>query len=491
MTKSLALAASTFLLAVSSVLPALAHGSDDLDPEQDNPKGCETASSEADDGCGAQGREHFSNAAHKPPIEACKTTKAKSGSVITRVIPKGPTRDDGSLAFTSGVCIYLPPGYAQAKLRYPVIFLLHGGGGDQAAWVSMGNVRGTLDSAYAKDSRSAVIAVMPDGRSGQWHDYYNRRFLMETYVIRYLVPYIDRHYRTIADRSARAIVGLSNGGYGAMHFAAKRPDLFRVAGSMSGNLGARSMGNLGTPLFDGGPASQEAGSFYYGNVPIELAPNLDNVDLVMDWGASCEEDVSVDLCATWGAEQAFRTDNQAFRDRLMSVKHKGTLDYREAEGSHAWRWWSKWLAERHAPFALKRLRDPVPASHVVTKSKAPWSFRYRSISRSFSVWSYRFDVQRSAPEFLDLLKVSPKGLTVRGSGKVEVETAPRYLPGGSYAITSSGSKPQAATADFSGRLSFTIDLGPGNTEDQYSPAGRAAASQDGYFTTKKVTITKS
>src|SRR2546423_5925798 len=200
------------LTAVVAAPGARAASSDELDPSQDNPPGCTTATSETAEQCGAQGRDHFANADHKPPIEACADVRSPLGSVVTRVIPRGPTREDGSLAFISGACVYLPPGYDRAPLRYPVLYLLHGGGGGQGAPVNFGHIQHMLDDAFAADPSHALIAVMPDGRSGMWFDYYNRSFQIETYVLDYLIPYIDRHFRTIAAARGRAIDGLSNGG---------------------------------------------------------------------------------------------------------------------------------------------------------------------------------------------------------------------------------------------------------------------------------------
>lgn len=466
-----------------------AHGSDDLDSAQDNPPGCTTATSESQDGCGAQGREHFGSALHRPPIEACRTQRSdETGSVITRVLPPGPLRGDGSLAFISGMCVYLPPNYEDGTMKYPVLYLLHGGGGDQGNWVTMGRVRDVLDGAYAADPNSAIIALMPDGRSGQWHDYYDRRFLMESYVVDHVVPYADSHFRTIPDRNGRAIVGLSNGGYGAMHFAAKRPDMFRVAGSMSGNLGARSMGNLGTPVFPGGPAFQEAGTYYYGNVPAELATNLDHVGLILDWGASCSGDLFVDLCLTWGAEQAFRGDNQHFRNRLTDAGH-GDLDYREAEGSHAWRWWTRWLSERHLPFALARLVDPMPVDGVIPVSVTPTVFRFRSIKPQFSVWGYEVKVDAGRPsEFLEMVDVTAGGMTVRGSGGVTIRTGPRYKKSDKYLVTGTGLSEQRVKADKVGRLEFRMDLGPPHPDEQYAAGGRVGEARGDYWVTRNVVI---
>jgi hypothetical protein len=273
-----------------------------------------------------------------------------------------------------------------------------------------------------------------------------------------------------------------------MHYAAKAPDRFVAAGSMSGNVGARAFGGLGTPLFEGGPAFQEAGTYYYGNVPAELASNLDGVDLVINWGASCVTDASTDLCATWGFEQAFRLDNQHLRDRLMQVGHRGELRYSEDEGGHSWRWWPKWLREKHLPLFLARMDDPMPMSKAVRPSAPRFPFRYRSIAPSFQVYGFHVSVDRQASEFLDMLKVGPSGMTLQGSGKVTVVTPRLYEAGRRYTIDGTGGPPQVATADRGGRLTIKVDLGPSHEAEQYQPQGRAMEASGGYWTVREVTI---
>lgn len=461
---------------VASVLLVTTARADEVPASQDNPPGCATATAENDDGCGAQGRDHFANAGHQPPIKACATKQAATGSTITRVVPAGPLRPDGALAFTSGACVYLPPGYATSGLRYSVLYLLHGGGGDQADWVTFGSMQKILDDAYKADPTQALIVVMPDGRSGQYHDYYDDRFLIETYLRRHLVPAVDADFRTIADRTGRAIAGLSNGGYGALHMAAKAPDLFTAAGSMSGNLGARTFSNLGP----------DGEVYYQGNVPYQLASNLDPVDLIIDWGATCSSDAAVDACATFAFEQSFRADNMAFRSRLDEVGYKGTVDYRETEGAHAWRWWTKWLRERDLPFFFERLAPP--ARRAVAASPLPATFRYRSILPRFGVWGYDVAVTRDVSEFLDLTEVSANGFTVQGSGRTSVTTAPRYRANDLYEVAVDGGAAVSVAADRRGRLKIDIDLGPSHTSDQFTEQADVAEKAGGYFAVRKVSI---
>src|SRR3954447_10924338 len=180
--------------------PALALGQDDeLPAAQDNgaENSCGNPCTPSDD---------------PPPKDACNHVRSSAGSVVERRLPRGPVHADGLLAFRSGVCVYLPPGYDGGELRYPVVYLLHGGGGDQGDWISQGFAPSVLDDAYKADARNAVIVVTPDGTSdASGFDRLDGSTRNELYVLRAVIPFIDRHYRTIADRRGRAIAGLSNG----------------------------------------------------------------------------------------------------------------------------------------------------------------------------------------------------------------------------------------------------------------------------------------
>jgi S-formylglutathione hydrolase FrmB len=483
---------------VFAVIPGLTGpASADVPSSQDNPPGCVTAKSTLDTQCGAQGRDHFALPQHRPPIEACATHSAPSGSVITRVLPDGPLRADGSLAFVSGACVYLPPGYENSGLSYPVVYLLHGGGGDEANWVTFGGVQQLLDAQYAQDPAHAVIAVMPDGYNGNWYDFYNKSFLVQTYFLDYVIPYVDSHFRTIADRRGRVIEGLSNGGYGAAMFAAKAPDRFVAAGLMSANIEADDFEGLYEPMVSGRFRSSStdgvvgAETYYYGNLPKNLVPNLDHVDLVIDVGGTCStNDVLIDGCSTWAYPEAlFRVTNENFKQALDDNHYAGTCDFRESEGSHAWRWWIKWFTERDLPFFYERMLAPMPTSSATFTPTPPGSFRYRSISPTFSVWGYDVTVQRQAEEFLDLDTVTAAGFQIRGTGSAVITTAARYRQGTHYTVAGTGpAGPVTLTADRSGRLRIPVDLGPSHVDNQYSVPGMALSGTAGYFVTRTVTI---
>lgn len=117
--------------------------------------------------------------------------------------------------------VVLPASYDQSpEKRYPVVYLLHGHGGNYAAYVNQTRPQLPQDA-----SNMEFIAVCPDGGRDSWYwdspaDPKNR---YETFVASELVKYIDKHYRTKADRTGRASPGFSMGGHGALWLAVPPP----------------------------------------------------------------------------------------------------------------------------------------------------------------------------------------------------------------------------------------------------------------------------
>ena len=441
---------------------------DELPPERDN---------------GALGR-----GTDAPPTEWCGDVVSQAGSRIIRVLPAGPETADGTLAFTSGVCVYLPPGYGSGKLRYPVVYLLHGGGGDQADWVAQGALQQTMDEAYANNPGDAAIVVMPDGSEPTcWCDLFDRPTWNERYVLRWLIPYVDQRFRTIENRGGRSIVGLSNGGHGALMLAAKAPDLFPAAGSMSGNVAWKSFEGS-SELYYNESTGEVSSAYYHGQLPIDLAENLDGLDMVLDIGTSCSSDATQDLCGTFAFEQLFVQDNRDLVSRLDTIGHVGEVDYRETEGGHAWRWWTQWLRDRQLPFLLARMADPGPGTSKPLPPRLP--FRYRSIASAFDVHGYQVAVTRRVREFLDLRGVTADGLTVKGSGAASIVTAPLYRPRGRYRVSGWGGNPETLIADDAGRLHLRADLGPSHEYEQYTAQADAQEAVAGaaYWTQRTIEI---
>ncbi len=128
--------------------------------------------------------------------------------------------------------VVLPQNYNDSEnTRYPVVYLLHGHGGNYASWLIIKPELPQLATQYQ------FIIVCPDGlNSWYWNSPLHKDMQFEDYISSELISYIDSHYRTIADRSARAITGLSMGGHGAMWNAIRHRDTFGAAGSISGGL---------------------------------------------------------------------------------------------------------------------------------------------------------------------------------------------------------------------------------------------------------------
>jgi S-formylglutathione hydrolase FrmB len=216
--------------------------------------------------------------------------------------------------------VVLPDQYARGKGadRFPVVYLLHGSGGDYTDWTTNSHI-GKLADRYH------VILVMPDGGHESWYidSPVDPRSLYETYVGTEVVAYIDGHFRTIATKQTRAITGLSMGGFGALHIALDRPDEFGAAGSISGAVDPRgSEDEPGIDLVFGDPA-RDAG-FWESEAIVANARNFgsEHIALTIDCGVN----------------DSLVQSNRTLHERLveLGVPH----DYAERPGGHTWQYWS-------------------------------------------------------------------------------------------------------------------------------------------------------
>lgn len=452
---------SCLVLLALTLLPSTAHaerGNDHEQPGDELPAEEDTA---ADKDCGTP-------------------TLAEAGSRIIRVVPAGPRRPDGTLAFVPGVCVHLPPGYDTSGLRYPVVYALHGGGGAQSA-VGLDHVR---DAAAMADPADAVISVHPDGSGlAAWFNRFDDsntsvqnlsydeqgpaygRTLNEDYVLDWLIPYVDQHFRTIPTRDGRALQGISNGGHGAAMLAAKRPDLFAAVSVLSGNVAWQSF--TAHEMFLDPTTGEYSPTYRAGQLPVNLAPNLDHVDLIADIGTRCPAPTverPLYCRGHWEFEQLFVQGNRDLQLALAQQDRTARLDYRETEGGHNLQWWEPWFAERHLPFLLQRLHDPVASLEEVGTTEPPGRFTHRSVAASFAAWDVQVTVDREVRELLGLT-VDGNRISVSGSGRATVTTAPRHVPGAAHTVTGLGDSPITVVADEDGRLTLSFDLGPSNTTE--------------------------
>ena len=124
-----------------------------------------------------------------------------------------------------GYNIYLPPSYdADSDRRFPVVYFLHGSAGNESRSIRLATY---LHQAILEKKVPEMIMVFANGgRNSGYIDAIDGTVMPETMIIKELIPHIDANYRTIGERSGRAIQGFSMGGVGSLRFAAKFPDLF-------------------------------------------------------------------------------------------------------------------------------------------------------------------------------------------------------------------------------------------------------------------------
>lgn len=137
--------------------------------------------------------------------------------------------------------VYLPPGYSVSRVRrYPVIYLLHGYGATHRAFIRGAyqnlNIRLSMDSLIRTGAIREMIVVTPDANSPLGGSFYSNSPVTgnwEDFIVRDLVRFVDRKYRTIRDRHGRGIAGHSMGGYGALHLGMRHPDKFSAIYALS------------------------------------------------------------------------------------------------------------------------------------------------------------------------------------------------------------------------------------------------------------------
>ena len=227
--------------------------------------------------------------------------------------------------------VVLPPDYNSGSSRYPVIYLLHGLTGNFANWTN-----NTKLTEYALNHR--FIIVTPDGGNGWYTDSVsapNDKY--ESYIIKELIPEIDKTYRTIAARDGRVIAGLSMGGYGSLKFGMKYPEMFTLIGSFSGALGATSWtektaGAIGKSM-DAVFGTDMAGESRKSNDIFKMATELtpEKVKSLPYIYQSC------------GTEDFLIQNNRDFLKLLNDAKVPH--EYREHPGVHDWVFWDDQVRE--------------------------------------------------------------------------------------------------------------------------------------------------
>lgn len=241
--------------------------------------------------------------------------------------------------------VVLPNSYTKSKMKYPVMYLLHGAYGHFDSWLSKTPNKNLI---HQLADQYNMIIVMPEGETFSFYldSPVSKGSQFETHITKEVISKIDNTYRTINDRKGRVITGLSMGGHGALYLSAKHPELFCAAGSMSGAVDMGSMiteeskeriTKLMEPVFGKEGKSQETYASY---AVLNMVPTMANnkLALIMDIGV---DDFLIE-------------SNRELHRRLVYAKV--AHDYTERPGAHTWEYWENALPT-HTLFFSKILES--------------------------------------------------------------------------------------------------------------------------------------
>lgn len=225
------------------------------------------------------------------------------------------------------ITIYTPPGYQTGKEKYPVLYLLHGMGGDEEAWIALGRSSQILDNLIAQGKAKPMIVVMTNGNVAQeaapgesslgnvkpsfQMDHTMDGKFEETFPD--VIKFVESNYRVKAEKSSRAIAGLSMGGYHSLHISRYYPNTFDYVGLFSAAI----------------LPSDKAQSKVYENFDNTLQTQNNN-GYKLYWIGIGKTDFLYKF-------------NEEYRTKLDKIGMKYT--FVETEGGHTWTNWRVYLSQ--------------------------------------------------------------------------------------------------------------------------------------------------
>ncbi len=235
--------------------------------------------------------------------------------------------------------VYTPPGYGTASARYPVLYLLHGGGDEDSAWSTIGRAGFILDNLIAEGKAKPMIVVMPNGGvslpgvsaalapedrdkpealAARMAALSKEQDAFVQDLVATIIPHVEKNFRVLASRENRAIAGLSMGGARTLRVAPSRLDLFSY-------IGVFSMG------LQKGPTQGVADDFEERNARFLKDPQETNKLVKLFWIGVGDNDRTVLNGPKLLSETLTR----------YGIKHV----YHETEGGHTWINWRRYLNE--------------------------------------------------------------------------------------------------------------------------------------------------
>jgi len=233
--------------------------------------------------------------------------------------------------FERRLTVYTPAGYETSKAKYPVLYVLHGIGGDEDAWVTQGRATQILDNLIARGEAKPMIVVFTNGNIAceaapleNADNYVNPTMSLPktmegTFESAFpeVVKFIDSRYRTIAKKQGRAICGLSMGGFHTLYITLNNPDMFNYSGMFSAAIGT---------------GSEQAASGHpeiYQNFDAKLATYFSKKPALLWIGI--------------GKTDFLIQSNNEFREKLNAAGYP--YKYMETDGGHIWKNWRIYLSE--------------------------------------------------------------------------------------------------------------------------------------------------
>lgn len=272
-----------------------------------------------------------------------------------------------SLRMRRRLRVYTPPGYESNTNRYPVLYLFHGGGGDENNWDELGHASEILDNLIAQGKVRPMIVVMPNANEDQiaspslvpvigdanYGESTPAILLFPESLVKDVVPFIDRTYRTKPDRDSRAVAGLSRGGAQALYTALHHLDQFAWYGGFSGGYSLLPGTLITIPM----PADVAR---LRGPHPNHTIDPVKFAQLNPTLGSGLNKDMRLFYVAI-GTDDALIATHESFKALLKSKDVKYSL--LEVPGyGHEWGLWRIALAD-----FLPRLFQPLPQTTISSK----------------------------------------------------------------------------------------------------------------------------
>lgn len=248
-----------------------------------------------------------------------------------KAVPHGEVREvwysSNTLNMMRRMHVYTPPGYEKGNTKYPVFYLLHGGGDDDSGWNTIGRSGFILDNLIAAGKAKPMIVVMPNGSMplppmngmpnaqmmNQLRDLFSSELLKE------VMPHVEKNYRTLTNAENRAIAGLSMGGFQTLDVTLTHPELFNYVGVFSSGFF--------------GATADEADTKY---AKVLNDPNF-NKGKKLFWVSIGKDDFVMDA-------------NK--KTLALLDKHNIKYQYKESSGGHTWINWRQYLNE-YTPMLFK------------------------------------------------------------------------------------------------------------------------------------------